>query len=222
MKKGSFIIAFLTILFSSVISFAQLDPVVYQGPSDGSVASGFLQTTDNFSRSSGVPGTNEMIPPIEVEDPVYDGETINWDESLLPEYVYVEDPNATKNPTANPENSILLRSFPGIPMTNFIPPDPHIAVGPNHIIAAVNSEFSIYDKDGNELKNINAGQWFAPVSAFERGDPQVIYDHYSQRWFLLYMEQNDAALVAGNLIAVSDDDNPIGDWYIYRLDRLRR
>ncbi len=35
-------------LFTSA-SFAQLDPVTYQGPSDGSVANGVLQTTDNFS-----------------------------------------------------------------------------------------------------------------------------------------------------------------------------
>ena len=99
--------------FFTSASLAQLDPVQYQGPSPGSVASGVLQTTDNFSRSSGNPNLNEIISPIEVEDPVYEEELMNWDESLLPEYVYVEDPNATKNPTANPENTLLLRSFPG-------------------------------------------------------------------------------------------------------------
>ena len=91
-------------------------------------------------------------------------------------------------------------------------------MGPNHIIATVNSEFSIYDKEGNELKNIDAGQWFQPVTQYQRGDPQVIYDHYSSRWVIQFMEQNDAAQVAGNLIAISDDDNPLGDWYIYRMD----
>jgi len=211
---------FILVIFGFFTSatLAQLDPVQYQGPSPGSVASGVLQTTDNFSRSSGNPDLDKIIQPIEVEDPVYETELMNWDESLLPEYVYVEDPNATKNPTANPESSILLRSFPSIQATGWIPPDPHLAVGPNHIIVTVNSEFSIYDKDGNELKNINAGQWFAPVSSYERGDPQVLYDHYSNRWVIQYMEQNDAAQVAGNLIAVSDDDNPLGEWYIYRMD----
>ena len=189
----SLFVLIITGFFTSA-SLAQLDPVVYQGPSDGFVAGGVLQTTDNFSFST-ITGPPTIIPPIEVDDPVYEDELMNWDESLLPEYVYVEDANATKNPTANPENTVLLRSFPSIPMTNFIPPDPHLAVGPNHIIATVNSEFSIYDKDGNELKNINAGAWFAPVSAYERGDPQVLYDHYSDRWFLLYMEQDDAAQV---------------------------
>jgi hypothetical protein len=211
---------FILVLFGFFTSatLAQLDPVQYQGPSPGSVASGVLQTTDNFSRSSGNPNLNEIISPIEVEDPVYEDELMNWDESLLPEYVYVEDPNATKNPITNPENTVLLRSFPSIQATGFIPPDPHLAVGPNHIIATVNSEFSIYDKDGNELKNIDAGQWFQPVTAFQRGDPQVIYDHYASRWVIQFMEQNDAAQVAGNLIAISDDDNPLGDWYIYRMD----
>ena len=141
MKRCTFFIAIFMVIFYSALSFAQLDPVVYQGPSDGFVAGGVLQTTDNFSRSSGNPDLNEIILPIEVEDPVYEDELMNWDESLLPEYVYVEDPNATKNPNANPENTILLRSFPSIQQTGFIPPDPHLAVGPNHIIATVNSEF---------------------------------------------------------------------------------
>ncbi len=110
-------------------------------------------------------GPLTIIPPIEVEDPVFEAQYIEWDESLLPEYIYVEDANARKNPIANPENTVLLSSFPGPGATGFIPPDPHLAVGPNHIIAAVNSRFTIYDKEGNVLKNISAGAWFAPVSS---------------------------------------------------------
>jgi len=103
-------------------------------------------------------------------------------------------------------------------MTNSFPPDPHLAVGPNHVIAVVNSQIRIYDKEGNTLKNISAGAWFAPVSPNESGDPQVIYDHFANRWFLLYMGLNMSSQQASNLIAYSDDENPIGDWYIYELD----
>ena len=45
-------------------------------------------------------------------------------------------------------------------MGNYIPPDPYIAVGPNHIIVIDNDEFSIWDKQGNSIKNINAGSWY--------------------------------------------------------------
>ena len=36
-----------------------------------------------------------------------------------------------------------------------IPPDPHLAVGPDHVIAVINSRFKIFDKSGNLLKSIS-------------------------------------------------------------------
>jgi len=102
-------------------------------------------------------------------------------------------------------------------MTNFIPPDPTMAVGPNHIISCVNSIFRIFDKDGTILKTIGAGAWWAPVWPDESGDPQVIYDHYAGRWFLAWMQINTSNQTAGTLIAYSDDDDPLGTWYVYRL-----
>jgi len=83
----------------------------------------------------------------------------NWDESLLPEYVYVNDIHESVDQTGNGGLTVLLNSFEGIPMTNFIPPDPTIAVGPDHIIVCVNSVFRIYDKEGNILKTITAAGW---------------------------------------------------------------
>ncbi len=103
-------------------------------------------------------------------------------------------------------------------MTNFIPPDATIAAGPEHIIVCANSTFKIMDKYGNVLKSISAAVWWAPVWPDENGDPQVIYDHYAQRWVLVWMQVNTGVQTAGNLIAYSDDDDPLGTWYMYRLD----
>lgn len=202
----------IVILFTgSILS----QPITYQGPSTGSISGGVMVTTDNFSK----------VPPLnapEKERIVKDIIKINDNPPyLLPPTeaelaIYQEDVNAGKKGGGG--QTLLLQSFPGIPMTNSIPPDPHIAVGPNHILATVNSRFAIWDKEGNLLKNIDADQWYATTlpgpGAF---DPQIIYDHYEGRWFMLWDSQNDAQLNGHFLISISDDDDPLGVWYNYAL-----
>jgi len=213
-----FSISILFILFSSYSS-AQLDSVWYQGPSGGSVTGGAMQTTDNFTDDFPLFGGDIQInPPIYGSEDEFGDMIHNWDKFLLPEYVYVNDSHISADKMSNGNHTVLLNSFDGIPMTNFIPPDPVIAAGPNHIIICANSLFWIMDKQGNILKVINAGPWWSPVWPDENGDPQVIYDHYAGRWVLVWMQVNSGTQTAGNLIAYSDDDNPLGDWYMYRLD----
>jgi len=219
MKHLIYLLAAFIVLFCSSLSLAQLDSVWYEGPSVGIVDSGAVQSTDNFSDSYIIPPGDIKSTPLNVfwgSEPIE--MVFNWDESQLSEYVYVEDSNLQDKITGNGGQTVLLNSFPGIPMTGWIPPDPTIAVGPNHIMGCANNAFRIWDKEGNVLKTISAASWFLPVSPFAAGDPQVIYDHYEGRWFLLYMELNSPAQISGNLIAYSDDDNPLGEWYIYRLD----
>ena len=215
----SYFVRFVSIIFlSSLNSFAQLDSVYYQF-GIGTVTGGAIQSTDNFPAGPLTFPSDEfkIVPnPIGTSNeplayPISESET-------LPPYVYIEDPNASDNPQGASGQTILLQKFPGIPETNYIPPDPTFAVGPNHIIACVNSAFSIWDKQGNPLKAINAAQWWLPAWPDEAGDPQVIYDHYAGRWVLSWMQFNDVALTAGNLIAYSDDDNPLGTWYMFRLN----
>jgi len=145
---------------------------------------------------------------------------LNLENSQLPEYVYIDDLSASQNP-AGGDQTILVNKFPGIGATNAIPPDPIMAAGPNHIIAFVNgfpSIFRIFDRSGNILKTINSASWWAPVSPDEYGDPQVLYDHYEGRWILQVMQVNQGNLTAASLIAYSDDEDPLGVWYVYRLD----
>ncbi len=213
-KRFLYSLVFVGLL--SPLQFAQLDSVYHQGPSSNFVLSGALQSTDNFTDTYIPPQGEEQVTPF-MEGPELIEKYLQHDGSTLADYVYVEDPNISDNTTGLDE-TVLLSSFPGPGQTGFIPPDPHLAVGPNHIIAAVNSQFHIYDKEGNLLKLISAGAWFSPVSPNENGDPQVIYDHFEDRWFLLYMGLNISSQQASNLIAYSDDDNPLGDWYIYELD----
>ena len=217
MNTCKIILFFTAFLFASTNLFPQLDSVYYQGPSQGSVSSGAIQSTDNFSDKADFSAEPlRESPPVVETGNIKQNLIFGWNKSQLPDYRYVED--TRKAATGNGGQTVLLNSFSGISMTNFIPPDPTIAAGPNHIIICANSTFKILDKEGNVLKSISAAVWWAPAWPDENGDPQVIYDHYAHRWVLVWMQYNSSALTAGNLIAYSDDENPLGTWYMYRLD----
>ena len=213
--KNYFLLSFLFILLFSFSSYAQLDSVYYQGPLLGSVPSGAIQNTDNFSDEINIVGEKTVVPLPDVKYRDFNPTTINIDEKTISPSVYVEDVPAYGVNAGGQE--VILQSYLGIGMTNYIPPDPTMAVGPNHIIVCANSLFKIFDKQGNLLKTIGAGGWWGGVSAYESGDPQVIYDHYAGRWVLVWMEYSANPVRYGDLIAYSDDDNPLGIWYLYRL-----
>ena len=66
-------------------------------------------------------------------------------------------------------------------------------VGPNHFVQAINSQFQVYDKQGNTLGGATLlGQLWnngdATQDACERnaGDPVVLYDPLANRWLLSY------------------------------------
>ncbi len=218
MKKFIYTIFPLILFLSTNELFSQLDSVYYLGPSQGSVQTGAIQTTDNFNDGvSTFIGEPKIIPELNRSSNYLGDFVFGWDESRLPDYTYNEDSHSISNVSGTDE-TVLINSFPAIPMTNYIPPDPAIAVGPEHIIVCANSIFRILDKSGNILKIISASEWWAPAWPDENGDPQVIYDHYANRWVLVWMQVNSSNFTAGNLIAYSDDENPLGTWYMYRLD----
>lgn len=209
-------------LFKCIILFSLIGTTIaqisYQGPAVGNVLSGVLVSTNNF------PEAPINIDPVIIRDKAlespYDEPFIaNFTEPITP-VIYVEDPViAGKGQNQIGANTMMLKKFPGIPQTNSIPPDPIIAAGPNHIVACVNSIFSIWDKNGNLLKSIDANQWCTPVLANPGAfDPQIIYDHFEGRWFMLWDNVNTTAQTAFFIIFISDDNDPLGNWWGYKLD----
>ncbi|MEM9645150.1 MAG: hypothetical protein AAF989_09155, partial [Planctomycetota bacterium] len=118
----------------------------------------------------------------------------------------------------------LLDEFAGPNSTGFIPPDPTVGVGPEQIVAAVNTDIAIYDKaSGNQLflQNMNgAGGFFGSVGATSTVfDPWVIFDDDSERFFVIGIDiANDTE--SNVFIAVSQDSTPTSgsDWHKYKLD----
>ena len=111
--------------------------------------------------------------------------------------------------------------FPGISQTEWSPPDPTLAVGPNHIVETVNSAIAFYDKNGNETFSSPLGDpgtpgFFETVGANSNFvfDPKCYYDQKVGRFVVIALEQIGTESWID--IAVSDDSNPNGIWYKYR------
>ena len=207
----------LTCLSLLVLGFTVSLGQIAQGPATGSVPSGVVVNTNDFESVDAQgpePGGKVHQHPLVIPEPVSTPMT----PPTAPEgsnYIHDWPANSDLPPSPPP---ITIASFQGNNLTNGFPPDPYVAVGPNHIIQVVNTSFRISDKAGNTLKTIQANSWYQSVlpnsGAF---DPKVHYDHLAHRWFMVWDNQNDATLTAYFLVSISDDDNPLGTWFNWAL-----
>jgi hypothetical protein len=93
------------------------------------------------------------------------------------------------------------------------PPDPNSGVGPRHVFMTANIAGIIYLKDGTIAKNtFSLADFFnVPVNSLI-GDPEVMFDASSGRWFV-------SSIVAPNNVdfAVSTSDDPTGTFVLYSV-----
>ena len=114
--------------------------------------------------------------------------------------------------------------FPGISQSLFTPPDPTLAVGPNHIVEMVNTEIAFLTKTGTVQFQAILGDQGNPGFFEDIGaggfcvDPRCFYDHYEDRFVVLCLEVYFSPPETFLTLAVSDDDDPNGVWYKYRTD----
>jgi len=114
--------------------------------------------------------------------------------------------------------------FQGFTPQLLVPPDPELAAGPNHLVAIINGGLKFFQKDGTEdffasMIGQNEDNFFADVGA--NGlifDPEALYDPYTDRFMIMAAEQDDSPLRGYFLLGISDDSDPNGTWYKYRLD----
>ncbi len=110
-------------------------------------------------------------------------------------------------------------NFAGIGENGYIPPDPNIAVGPNHIVQVVNSSIAVFSKNGN----IYAGYpkslsslWTAiggPCATNNAGDPDAQYDRLADRFVITHLGSLNSPY--SECIAVSQTNDPTGSYYLY-------
>lgn len=123
----------------------------------------------------------------------------------------------TQRPRVDTEFSAF---FPGIVQSPWTPPDPTIAVGPNHVLETVNMEIAWFDKAGEMLFQQRMDSSGDPGFFEELGagdftfDPKCFYDPIRNRYVVLALEHYSGE--AWVTLAISDDDDPNGVWYKYR------
>ncbi len=107
-----------------------------------------------------------------------------------------------------------------------IPPDPHGAAGPNHVVNVVNTSIEWYTKDGTRQHSGSLQSFFTSLSPVNNGfDPKVLYDQYEGRFVVVTMERQDTANgdptnSSRILLAVSATSDPNGTWYYTAINSM--
>lgn len=108
--------------------------------------------------------------------------------------------------------------WPAISATGWTPPDPDIAVGPNHIVAVVNSSIAFFNKDGTHTFQQTAENFLSGLGAGTfLFDPKAFYDRVNNRFVVVFLERGSPS-ISKVIVAVSDDNNPTGVWHKYRIE----
>ncbi len=116
----------------------------------------------------------------------------------------------------------LGAGYPGFTVVA-VPPDPNMAVGPNHIVQWVNNAFVVFDKQGNQIQApIDDGTFWGSLSTCNQlggfSDPIVQYDRMANRWIV---GEVAIPLLPGlfgqfaQCFAVSTTPDPTGSYYTW-------
>lgn len=107
------------------------------------------------------------------------------------------------------------------------PPDPVGAAGPNHYLAAVNTDLAVFRRDGSVVMGPVALNtlWSGFTGANDlcettnQGDPIVLYDSLADRWFVSQLafdlSGSNPAPPFYQCVAVSATGDPTGSWNRY-------
>jgi hypothetical protein len=107
-----------------------------------------------------------------------------------------------------------------------IPPDAHVAAGPDQIVVVVNAAVEWYSTSGAGQNSQSLKSFFqslTPVAGLF--DPKVIYDQIDGRFVLIVLEKGDtsdgdAVNSSRILVAVSNTSDPNGVWTFQSIDSM--
>lgn len=122
------------------------------------------------------------------------------------------------------EESIITADggFLGISSTGWTPPDPHMCVGPNHVILMTNGAIACFTKGGTKLWQTpiedSFGFWGSVGATGFVFDPEVIYDHLSGRYIAMAAEGYAPGNRSYALIGISATGDPTGSWHKFRIE----
>ncbi len=96
-------------------------------------------------------------------------------------------------------------------------PDSAGAVGPEHVLTALNTSVTVSRRDGRPLLESTLDAFFSALDAnIFCYDPRCLFDPYSRRW-ILTAGANPGQADSGMVVAVSVGEDPTLDWYRYYI-----
>jgi len=99
-----------------------------------------------------------------------------------------------------------------------IPPDVNGCPGPNHLMVTLNTDTRIMTKDGETISTITTGIFWNPLpGSGDTFDPKISYDPYRERWIYV-MPSGSSPNTTKLFVAVSENSDPTGNWYLYSFD----
>ena len=112
--------------------------------------------------------------------------------------------------------------FVGLGSTGQAPANCDLAVGPSHVVQVVNSQVAFFTKGGALVFQQGASAFFGGLAQTPSPDePRAVYDRLAERFVIVFVENDQGAQVSNALLAVSDDDDPNGVWFQYRINVVR-
>jgi len=110
--------------------------------------------------------------------------------------------------------------FDTIPDPQAEPPDGGIAVGPNHVVAAGNVSWGVYNKTtGQQLFIISFGAWYGALDTTNNiFDPRLDYDEETNRFYMSTVGLDRTNKVSTIQLSVSQTSDPLGNWNKYVFD----
>jgi hypothetical protein len=104
--------------------------------------------------------------------------------------------------------------------TGWTPPDPHMAVSADHVMAMTNGGIAAYDKAGNELWfddiSDSGGFWGGQGAGSFVFDPEIVFDPTAERFIAMACERTSGQSYFD--LAISASADPTGAWHKYRLN----
>lgn len=178
-----------------------------------------VSVDETFAQSANRPVTSQMRP---AQIHRRGGAGVIPDLSPAPAGGPESSAGASASASAAPGGPLIgetFQRFDGPTQANSLPPDPHLAVGPSHVVAATNDEIVVYSKAGNRLFSQSWEAFFQEVDQQNTldliFDPKVVYDTDANRFFVLIVggEGNPPAINGSRyLIAVTQTSDPTGVW----------
>jgi hypothetical protein len=129
-------------------------------------------------------------------------------------------PNAAPRPPRKVDFPELNANFLGVSSNQrWYPADTHGAVGPNHLLVALNTEVSAQTRSGQPLWRYDLDAFFGSPHPFQfhiTFDPRIVYDRFAKRWVLVVAVDRNQ-VTSSVIVAASPTGDPTAEAEWYRL-----